>query len=97
MIRSSGQPAASNPRVMLPVPAPSSSTGPGRAGSTSRAMAAATGAPLGQIAAICSGLRNHSPKNNAVSAIIGALPAVTGSTYQLYVTAFLHPDLVSTG
>src|ERR1700730_14667252 len=95
MIRSTGQPAASSPRVMLPVPAPSSSTGPGRAGSTSRAIVAATGAPLGQMAAICSGLRNHSPKNNAVSAIIGWLPRRSwGALYQLYVTAFLHPDFV---
>jgi hypothetical protein len=39
--RSGGQPARSNPRVRLPVPAPSSSTGPGWSRSTSRAMTAA--------------------------------------------------------
>ena len=74
MILSSGQPASTMARVMAPVPAPSSRRVPGREMSTRRAMAAPTVAPLGHTAAIRSGLRNHRPKNRAMSASIGSLP-----------------------
>src|SRR5260221_7220647 len=85
--RAAGQPAASRPHVTLPVPPPSSSTTPGRASSTSHAIACATRLPLGTAAPMPSGSRSQWRKN--VSRSLGAVArrgrsvALSGAAWRL--------------
>ena len=84
MMRSSGQPARTCLRVRLPVPAPSSRTGPGLSSSTKRARASARWGPLGLAAAIRSGFCSQRPKKIAVSA---AMPLSTPDRNQRIILA----------
>jgi hypothetical protein len=78
MMRSGEQPARTSPCVRLPVPAPSSRTGPGRARSMQRATASARRAPLGLAAAIRSGFCSQRGKKTLASALTRS-PLLFGS------------------
>src|SRR5271156_2972920 len=97
MMRSGEHPARTRPCVRLPVPAPSSRIGPGRAKSMQRATASARRAPLGLAAAMHSGFCNQRAKKTPASAFTG-LPLFDQAFilfYQWYVTVLCALDVAS--